>query len=208
MLFRSNPAGVRVHSFTQPSDEELAHDYLWRYEQYLPGPGEITVFNRSHYEEVLVVRVHPELLDAEHAATRGGDVWERRYREINEWERGLAERGVTLVKILLVISNEEQRIRFLRRCDLPEKNWKFSAADIRERDHWDEYQTAFSEMVTHTSTEWAPWHVIPADHKWFMRLAVAAAVIEALEGLDLARPDVSAAKRDDLDKARAILQGD
>jgi PPK2 family polyphosphate:nucleotide phosphotransferase len=201
-----NPAGVAVHSFKQPTDEELAHGYLWRYEQKLPGPGQIAVFNRSHYEEVLVVRVHPELLRAEHEGDRGPGVWERRYAQINEWEHALVGRGTRIVKLMLHISNEEQRVRFLRRCDLPEKHWKFSAADIREREHWDEYQEAFSQMLSRTSTEWAPWHVIPADHKWFARLASASALLDALVTLDPQIPDVGARRRDELAEARADLE--
>jgi len=185
-----NPAGVAVQSFKQPSAEELAHDFLWRYQQHLPGPGKIAVFNRSHYEEVLVVRVHPEHLEAQGtpSAAEGGDVWEQRFREINEWERGLVDRGVRIVKLMLNISNEEQRVRFLRRCDLPEKHWKFSASDIREREHWDEYEHAFSEMLSHTNTEWAPWHVIPADHKWFRNLAVAHIAVQTLSELKMQFP--------------------
>jgi PPK2 family polyphosphate:nucleotide phosphotransferase len=203
-----NPAGVAVQSFKQPSDEELAHDYLWRYEQHLPAPGQIAVFNRSHYEEVLVVRVHPELVEAEQTspAANGGDVWRRRFSEINEWERDLDDHGVRIVKLLLNISNEEQRVRFLRRCDLPEKHWKFSASDINEREHWDDYQYAFSEMLSHTSTVWAPWHVIPADHKWFARLAAASVLMGTLMRIDPQIPEVDAEAREALDAARAELE--
>jgi PPK2 family polyphosphate:nucleotide phosphotransferase len=200
-----NPAGVRVYSFKQPTDEELAHDYLWRYRQRLPAPGEIAVFNRSHYEEVLVVRVHPELLEAR-GVSRREEIWRERYDEINHWEHELTDRGVRIVKLFLNISYEEQRIRFLRRCDLPEKNWKFSAADIREREHWDEYQDAFSEMLSHTSTEWAPWYAIPADHKWFARLASASAVLDALHQIDPHIPQVGAVQRAQLAQARAELE--
>jgi PPK2 family polyphosphate:nucleotide phosphotransferase len=204
-----NPAGVAVQSFKQPSAEELAHDYLWRYKKHLPAPGQIAVFNRSHYEEVLVVRVHPEHLEARQepsAANDGGDIWERRFREINEWERDLVDHGVRIVKLLLNISNEEQRVRFLRRCDLPEKHWKFSDSDIKEREHWDEYQYAFSEMLSHTSTEWAPWHVIPADHKWFARLAAASALMGTLLRIDPQIPDVDDQAREALAAARADLE--
>ena len=200
-----NPAGVVVNGFKQPSAEELAHDFLWRYRQHLPGPGQIVVFNRSHYEEVLVVRVHPDLLEAEHSPAADGDVWEQRFEEINAWERELVDRGVRIVKLLLNISKEEQRIRFLRRCDLPEKNWKFSASDIREREHWDAYQFAFSEMLSHTSTAWAPWYVIPADHKWFARLAAASALVDTLVQIDPQIPEVSAEDREALAEARAEL---
>jgi PPK2 family polyphosphate:nucleotide phosphotransferase len=200
-----NPAGVSVHSFKQPTDEELEHDYLWRYRRRLPGPGEIAVFNRSHYEEVLVVRVHPDLLTARGIGADPG-IWRERYDEINAWERELTDRGVRIVKLFLNISNEEQRIRFLRRCDLPEKHWKFSAADIREREHWDEYQEAFSQMLSHTSTEWAPWYVIPADHKWFARLASASALLDALRQIDPHIPQVGAVALAQLRQARTELE--
>jgi len=202
-----NPAGVRVRSFKQPTEEELAHDYLWRYRQNLPGPGEIAVFNRSHYEEVLVVRVHPELLEARGLSAEGDldAVWRERYREINAWEHQLSERGVRIVKLLLNISKEEQRLRFLRRLDLPEKNWKFAASDVRERAYWDDYQRAFSEMVSQTSTVWAPWYVIPADHKWFARLATASIVLGALTDIDPRIPRLDAGQRAELAAARDEL---
>src|SRR6476469_4820535 len=160
-----NPQGVAVHSFKVPSTEELAHDFLWRYSRHLPARGEIAIFNRSHYEEVVVVRVHPENLDRQNlpASTRHGNVWKRRFREINDWERYLTDNGIRVVKLFLNLSKEEQRTRFLKRLDLPEKNWKFSSHDIAERERWDDYQHAFSEMLSHTSTKWAPCYVIPAD---------------------------------------------
>ena len=164
-----NPQGVAVSSFKAPSVEEIDHDFLWRYARRLPRRGEIGIFNRSHYEEVLVVRVHPELLATQHlprAATRR-DVWKRRYREINDWERYLTGNGIRVVKLLLNVSREEQRRRFLARIERPDKNWKFSAHDVHERHYWDDYQRAFSDMLSATSTTWAPWHVLPADHKWF-----------------------------------------
>ncbi|HKC91670.1 MAG TPA: PPK2 family polyphosphate kinase, partial [Candidatus Limnocylindria bacterium] len=173
-----NPQGVSVTSFKVPGPEELDHDYLWRYARALPRRGVIGIFNRSHYEEVLVVRVHPEVLERErlpredHASS--GKLWGRRFRQINEWERYLVENGVHVVKLFLNLSRQEQRRRFLERIDHPEKSWKFSAADVAERKYWNDYQRAFSAMLTHTSTEWAPWHVIPADHEWFARLAAAA----------------------------------
>jgi PPK2 family polyphosphate:nucleotide phosphotransferase len=202
-----NPAGVRVHSFKEPTEEELAHDYLWRYRRNLPAPGEIAVFNRSHYEEVLVVRVHPELLEARGLPAEGDldAVWLERYREINAWERELSESGTTILKLLLNISKEEQRIRFLRRLDLPEKNWKFAASDIHERAYWDDYQHAFSEMVSHTSTEWAPWYVIPANHKWFGRLATASVVLDALTRIDPQIPQLDDRQREELAAARDEL---
>jgi PPK2 family polyphosphate:nucleotide phosphotransferase len=195
-----NPQGVVVHSFKVPSTEELDHDYLWRYERGLPARGQIGIFNRSHYEEVLVVRVHPELLERQHlpAEARGKRVWKRRYREINDWERYLTDNGFRLVKIFLNVSKEEQRRRFLARIEEPEKNWKFSASDVEEREHWDEYQVAISEMLSHTSTESAPWHVIPADRKWFARAAAAATIVTALMDIDPQYPTIG-------DEARAAL---
>jgi PPK2 family polyphosphate:nucleotide phosphotransferase len=197
-----NPQGVAVHSFKVPSVEELNHDFLWRYAQRLPGRGEIGIFNRSHYEEVLVVRVHPENLDRQRLpkAAKKGDVWKRRYREINEWERHLTDNGFRIVKLLLNLSKEEQRIRFLRRLDLPDHNWKFSAADVRERERWDDYQKAFSETLSHTSTEWAPWFVIPADHKWFARIAAASVIAHTLMEIDPRFPTVGEQQR------RALLE--
>jgi PPK2 family polyphosphate:nucleotide phosphotransferase len=205
-----NPQGVHVSSFKVPSAEELDHDYLWRYARRLPGRGEIAIFNRSHYEEVLVVRVHPELLDRQRLppSAKGNGVWARRYREINDWEHFLADNGFKIVKLFLNLSKEEQRIRFLRRLDLPDKNWKFSAADAREREYWDDYQTAFSEMLSHTSTGWAPWYVIPADHKWFARACVSAVLARTLMEIDPRYPKVDAAKRKDLAETKALLEAE
>ncbi len=195
-----NPQGVHVASFKKPSAEELDHDYLWRYGRRLPARGDIGIFNRSHYEEVLVVRVHPENLDRQKlpADAKDSGVWQRRYREINDWERYLAENGFRIVKLFLNLSQEEQRTRFFKRIDLPEKNWKFSAADIRERQRWDDYQQAFSEMLSTTSTSWAPWYVIPADHKWFARICAAGVLAQALIDIDPRYPEVSAARREEL----------
>jgi PPK2 family polyphosphate:nucleotide phosphotransferase len=205
-----NPQGVRVSGFKVPSAEELDHDFLWRYAQRLPGRGEIGIFNRSHYEEVLVVRVHPELLDRQKlpASCKGKGVWARRYREINDWERFLSDNGFKVVKLFLNLSKEEQRIRFLRRVDLPEKNWKFSAADARERKYWDDYQAAFSDMLSSTSTEWAPWYVIPADHKWFARICVSAVLAHTLIGIDPRYPKVDAARREDLAETKGLLEAE
>ncbi len=205
-----NPQGVRVSSFKVPSAEELDHDYLWRYARRLPGRGEIGIFNRSHYEEVLVVRVHPELLAGQKlpAAARGKGVWARRYAEINDWERFLADNGFKVVKLFLNLSKEEQRIRFLRRVDLPEKNWKFSAADARERKYWGDYQAAFSEMLSNTSTEWAPWYVIPADHKWFARVCVSAVLAQTLMEIDPRYPKVDAARQQDLAETKGLLEAE
>jgi PPK2 family polyphosphate:nucleotide phosphotransferase len=204
----ANPQGVQVHSFKVPSAEELSHDYLWRYAQRLPARGEIGIFNRSHYEEVLVVRVHPENLDRQKLPTvsKSGDIWQRRYREINDWERYLTDNGLRVVKLFLNLSKEEQRTRFLRRLDLPEHNWKFSAADLRERDRWDDYQRAFSEMLTHTSTEWAPWYVIPADRKWFARLGAAAVLAHTLMEIDPRFPTVTDQQREALADVRRELE--
>ena len=205
-----NPQGVSVHSFKVPSDEELDHDFLWRYAQRLPARGDIGIFNRSHYEEVLVVRVHPEILDRQKLpmASRKGDIWKRRYREINDWERYLTDQGQRIVKIFLNLSKEEQRRRFLRRLDLPDKNWKFSAADVRERGFWDKYQEAFSEMLSNTSTEWAPWYVIPGDRKWFARIAASAVVVDTLMKIDPHYPTVGDDQRRALEAIRQELEAE
>ena len=205
-----NPQGVTVHSFKVPSAEELDHDYLWRYARHLPARGQIGIFNRSHYEEVLVVRVHPENLDRQRlpAESTGPDVWKRRFREINDWERYLSDNGFRVVKLFLNLSKEEQRVRFLKRIDLPEKNWKFSASDVRERRYWDEYQHAFSDMLSHTSTEWAPWHVIPADHKWFARTCAAAVIAQTLIEIDPRYPVPDEAARQELLRAKAELEAE
>ena len=205
-----NPQGVSVHSFKVPSAEELDHDFLWRYAQRLPARGDIGIFNRSHYEEVLVVRVHPEILDRQQLpkASRKGDIWKRRYREINDWERYITDQGFRLVKIFLNLSKEEQRLRFLRRVELPEKNWKFSAADAKERGYWDAYQKAYSEMLSHTSTEWAPWYVIPADRKWFARIAAAAVLAHTLMGIDPRYPTVGEEQRKALEAMRLELEAE
>jgi PPK2 family polyphosphate:nucleotide phosphotransferase len=205
-----NPQGVAVHGFKQPSAEELDHDYLWRYAQRLPSRGEIGIFNRSHYEEVVVVRVHEELLVRQKLprAARGKGIWKRRYREINDWERYLSDNGFRIVKLFLNLSKEEQRRRFLRRIDLPDHNWKFSSADVAERERWDGYQTAFSEMLSNTSTEWAPWYVIPADRKWFARIAAAAVIVDALMEIDPRFPTVGDDERAKLIEAKAVLEAE
>jgi PPK2 family polyphosphate:nucleotide phosphotransferase len=203
-----NPQGVRVSSFKVPSGEELDHDYLWRYAQRLPARGEIAIFNRSHYEEVLVVRVHTENLLRQKLpdSARGPGVWKRRYREINDWERYLTDNGFKVVKIFLNLSKEEQRTRFLKRIDLLEKNWKFSAADVRERGHWDEYQSAFSKMLSATSTAWAPWYVVPADRKWFARLCTAAILGHTLMDIDPQYPQMPETARKELLVAKQGLE--
>ncbi len=203
-----NPQGVSVNSFKVPSSEELDHDYLWRYARRLPARGQIGIFNRSYYEEVLVVRVHPEILERQKLpkGTKGGDVWKRRYREINGWERYLTDNGFRIVKLFLNLSHEEQRSRFLRRIDLPDHNWKFSTADVQERGYWQSYQKAFSEALTHTSTEWAPWYVIPADRKWFERLAVGMVLAQALIDIDPHFPRVTKRQRDALLEVKQALE--
>lgn len=203
-----NPQGVHVSNFKVPSAEELDHDFLWRYARRLPARGDIGIFNRSHYEEVLVVRVHPENLDRQKLPeeAKGKDVWARRYREINDWERYLCDNGFKVVKLLLNLSKEEQRTRFLKRIDLPEKNWKFSSADARERQWWDDYQRAFSEMLSATSTDWAPWYVIPADRKWFARICAAAVIAHTLMEIDPKYPVVSEQARQELLAVKAELE--
>lgn len=205
-----NPQGVRVSSFKVPSAEELDHDYLWRYVQRLPARGEIAIFNRSHYEEVLVVRVHRELLAREDLPSRTRDehIWTRRYREINDWERYLTDNGIAVVKVFLNLSKEEQRERFLDRIDHPEKNWKFSAKDIEERRYWDDYQRAFSQMLSATSTAWAPWYVVPADRKWFARICVSGILAHTLIGLDPRFPVPDDAARAELLRAQAALEAE
>ena len=205
-----NPQGVSVHSFKVPSSEELDHDFLWRYARRLPERGEIGIFNRSYYEEVLVVRVHPQNLERQKlpSSCRDGSIWKRRYRAINEWERYLTDNGIRIVKLFLNLSKEEQRVRFLRRIDLADHNWKFSGADIRERERWDDYQKAFSQMLSHTSTEWAPWYVIPADRKWFARIGAGAVLVQALMDIDPRFPTVTREQRDALTQAKRVLESE
>ena len=205
-----NPQGVSVSGFKAPSAEELDHDYLWRHGRRLPARGQIGIFNRSHYEEVLVARVHPENLDRERLPpqARGTGVWKRRYREINDWEEYLTGNGIRIVKLFLNVSKEEQRTRFLKRIDRPEKNWKFSAGDARERRYWDDYQRAYAEMLTHTSTDCAPWHVLPADHKWITRVCAAAVIAAALIEIDPRYPVPDEVTRRELLQARAELEAE
>ena len=204
-----NPQGCQVYSFKQPSSEELDHDFLWRTTRCLPERGRIGVFNRSYYEEVLVVRVHPQILAKQKLpATLVTDrIWKERYEDIGAFERYLSRNGTVIRKFFLNVSKDEQRKRFLARLDQPEKNWKFAAADVEERRHWDEYMKAYEKMIEATSSDEAPWFVIPADHKWFTRLAVADVIVETLEGLDLHFPEVSEAQRQELQRARALLEG-
>jgi PPK2 family polyphosphate:nucleotide phosphotransferase len=202
-----DPQGVEVRSFKEPSALELEHDFLWRYQAALPGRGRIGIFNRSHYEEVLVVRVHPDLLAAEGVPEAAGkrDIWGQRYRDINRWEHYLVSNGVHVVKIMLNLSREEQARRFLKRIDHPDKNWKFSPSDVRERGYWAEYQRAFDAMLSATSTTWAPWHVVPADHKWFARLATAAIVVAKLRAINPEYPAADPAAAERMARARAEL---
>jgi PPK2 family polyphosphate:nucleotide phosphotransferase len=205
-----NPQGVVVRSFKVPSEEERSHDYLWRYAKALPARGQIGIFNRSHYEEVLVVRVHPDQLEREKLPPEAvsGEIWKRRFHTINEWERHLVDNGTRIVKLFLNMSWEEQRERFLKRIDLPEKNWKFSASDVAERRYWNDYQHAFSQMLTHTSTDWAPWYVIPADHKWFARIAAGATIVSALAAIDPQYPTVGPQEREELERSAAALRAE
>jgi PPK2 family polyphosphate:nucleotide phosphotransferase len=203
-----NPQGCQVFSFKQPSTEELDHDFMWRTSKCLPERGRIGIFNRSYYEEVLVVRVHPSALQAQHLprALVGKDIWQERYRDIHAFERYLAGNGVVVRKFFLNVSKAEQKKRFLDRLDEPEKNWKFSAADVEERKHWDDYMDAYEQMVQHTAARHAPWYVVPADHKWYTRVVVAAAIVETLESLNLAYPSVDPGKRKSLEAARKALE--
>ena len=195
-----NPAGCQVYSFKRPTRNELDHDFLWRTAIRLPERGRIGIFNRSYYEEVLVVRVHPEILDGQRLPVRpvGERIWEERFESIADHEKHLARNGTAIVKFWLNVSREEQRTRFLARIAEPEKNWKFEKADLEERAHWDDYLRAYEEALNATSRPWAPWYAIPADDKPFMRAAVADIVVRTLEGLDLAYPTVSDAERAEL----------
>jgi len=203
-----NPQGCQVYSFKAPSNEELDHDFLWRTNVRMPERGRIGIFNRSYYEEVLVVRVHPEVLSAEKipAALVTKKIWKERFEDICAYERYLTRQGIVIRKFFLNVSKAEQKRRFLARLDEPEKNWKFSAADVHERASWDDYMDAYEDMIGHTATADAPWHVIPADNKWFSRIAVSAAIIDALEDLKLAYPKVDADKKKELSEARKILE--
>ena len=203
-----NPQGCQVYSFKAPSPEELDHDFLWRTNRCLPERGRIGIFNRSYYEEVLVVKVHPEILNAQRlpGPLVSKNIWAERYEDIANFEKYLARNGTVVRKFFLHVSKEEQRRRFLDRLTIPEKNWKFSMADVKERNCWNDYQRAYEEAIRHTATPQAPWYVVPADHKWFTRTVVAGAVIDALEELDLAYPKVDATKRAELKLVRTELE--
>jgi PPK2 family polyphosphate:nucleotide phosphotransferase len=203
-----NPQGVKVVSFKRPSDEELDHPSLWRVWKAVPERGQIGIFNRSHYEEVLVVRVHPELLDAQRLppGDRDDKFWAARFEDINAFEHHLTRNGTTIVKFFLHVSKEEQKRRFLRRLDHPEKNWKFRAADVAERRLWDDYQAAYEKAITATSTKWAPWYVIPADHKPVMQAMVASILVDTIKDLDLRWPTVDKAEKRAAAAARRELE--
>jgi PPK2 family polyphosphate:nucleotide phosphotransferase len=203
-----NPQGCQVFSFKAPSNEELDHDYLWRAVRALPERGRIGIFNRSYYEEVLVVRVHEEILKSQKLPSSliSKDIWRERYEDIQNFERYLSRNGVVIRKFFLHVSKEEQRQRFLSRLREADKNWKFSMADAKERNCWDAYQEAYEDAIRHTASEYAPWYVVPADHKWFTRLVVSAAIVDALEELDLTYPVVDAHKREELKLVQAELE--
>jgi PPK2 family polyphosphate:nucleotide phosphotransferase len=205
-----NPQGCQIVSFKQPSAEELDHNFLWRCWKAVPERGRVGIFNRSYYEEVLVVRVHPEYLGAQRLpdATVNKDFWQARYDDINNFERHLARNGTAIVKFFLHISKEEQRQRFLARLDDPDKHWKFSAKDVAERAHWDDYMHAFEEAISATSTEWAPWFIIPADHKWVSRALVANIIAGTINSLKLDYPKIDRNKRAELDAARRTLENE
>ena len=204
-----NPQGCQVYSFKAPSAEDLDHDFLWRTNKCIPERGRIGVFNRSYYEEVLVVRVHPELLARQKLPPQlvGKKIWDHRYEDIRSYERYLSRNGVVIRKFFLNVSKDEQLRRFMERLENPDKNWKFSATDAQEREHWDDYMEAYEDLIRETSTESAPWYVVPADNKWFTRVVVAAAVIDALAELQLEYPKVDKVKMKELATARAMLLG-
>ena len=203
-----NPQGVQVTSFKVPTTEELSHGYLWRTSQHAPGRGKIGIFNRSYYEEVLVVRVHREALENEKLPKQlvTKRIWEERYEDIRNFERYLTRNGIAVAKFFLHVSKKEQKRRFMERLDTPEKNWKFSAADVRERGFWDAYQEAYEDAIRETASEHAPWYVVPADHKWFARLVVAQALVDTLKKMDLKYPKVSREQKKALAEARRQLE--
>jgi len=205
-----NPQGMQIHSFKAPSAEELDHDFLWRSMKALPERGGIGMFNRSYYEEVLIVRVHPEILHVQQLppAVQGESIWQHRFDEINAFEKYLVRNGIIVLKFFLNVSKAEQKRRFLARINTPEKNWKFSLADVKERAYWDDYMDAFEDAFNHTSTKWAPWYIIPADNKWFTRVVVADVIIEKLKSLKLAYPVVDEEHRKNLLLAKELLENE
>ena len=203
-----NPQGCEVTAFKVPSTKELEHDFLWRATIALPERGRIGIFNRSYYEEVLVARVHPEILQRQQLppASKGEDIWKRRFREINDFERYLVDNGILVLKIFLYVSKAEQKKRFLERIERPEKNWKFSASDVAERAFWKDYMAAYEDVFAHTSTDWAPWYVIPADNKWFTRLAVSAVIVAAMREINPQYPTLSKEHKTGLLEAKKTLE--
>ncbi len=206
-----NPQGCHVVSFKQPSSEERDHDYLWRCQKALPERGKIGIFNRSHYEEVLVVRVHPEILRSSQLPAdlkNDKDIWKKRFQHIRDWEQHLGENGTHILKFFLNVSKDEQKQRFLARIEEPEKNWKFAMGDVKERGHWDKYMNAYEEALSATSTTTAPWYVIPADKKWFTRLAISEIIVKKLESMDLHYPVVTDVHRAELAEAKKMLESE
>lgn len=209
-----NPQGCEVNSFKHPSDQELEHDYIWRHYIKLPDRGRIGIFNRSYYENVLISRVHPNLLLRENLPDirKVEDVeehfWKTRYRQINHFERTIIENGTTILKFFLHLSKEEQKKRFLERIDNPKKNWKFSAADIQERQYWQDYMSAYEQAIIHTSSEYAPWYIIPADHKWFSRVCIGNIIVSTLNKMDLKYPEVAHEEKKMLKKAKKLLMNE
>jgi PPK2 family polyphosphate:nucleotide phosphotransferase len=205
-----NPQGCEVHSFKAPSSEELDHDFMWRTSRVVPRRGHIGIFNRSYYEEVLIVRVHPEILAGQHLPPElvSKRIWDERYTDIVNFERYLTRQGVVIRKFFLHVSRDEQKKRFLKRLEEPEKHWKFALGDVHERQHFAEYQRAYEDAIRATASSWAPWYVVPADRKWYSRLVVASAVIETLESLRPSFPEVDASKLRELRAARAALLKD
>ncbi|MGA7293996.1 MAG: polyphosphate kinase 2 family protein [Terriglobales bacterium] len=205
-----NPQGVQVWSFKAPSTEELHHDFLWRTMKCMPARGQISIFNRSYYEEVLVVRVHPQLLENQKLpkplVTK--NIWSERFEDINHFESYATRNGIAVAKFFLHLSKKEQKRRFMERLDNPEKNWKFSSSDVKEREFWDAYQEAYEEMIRHTASQHAPWYVVPADNKWFSRLVVSHAVVDALKNMNLKYPKVSGEEKSALAKARVQLENE
>ena len=203
-----NPQGCEVHAFKAPSAEELQHDFLWRTTRVLPERGHIGIFNRSYYEEVLVVRVHPKILESQKIPSSlvSKKIWEERFEDICCFERHMTRSGTVIRKFFLNLSKEEQKKRFLKRLEEPEKNWKFSPSDVREREYWDDYHEAYEDMIRNTATKHAPWYVVPADNKWFTRLVISTVVVDALESLKLHYPKVDAAKRKELREAAKQLE--
>lgn len=205
-----NPQGCQVFSFKSPSEEELDHDYLWRTAKSLPERGRIGIFNRSYYEEVLIVRVHPKILQSQQLPhiPNGNEIWQQRFTEINNFEKYLTNNGIVIIKFFLHISKSQQKKRFLKRIDLPEKNWKFSVNDVRERAFWDDYMQAYEDMFTHTSTASSPWHIIPSNHKWFAHLVVSDIICDRLKKLNLHYPQVTPEQLQQLREAKAMLEAE